>query len=572
MKHKVKPIAPYVEQFYKGNHIAFLGAMLATILISLVNLLLAWLMQQMIDALSNPAAGYTPLELMWIIVGVLAIIIIVKWISFLAKPRFIQKAMIQYKSFSFDKLMRKNIATFSRENTSVYLSAFSNDATAIEKGYLDQMFDVLFNIILMSGSLIMMLFYSPLLTVVAVVLALLPMVAAFFTGKCMNKMERSVSDQNEHFISSLKDTLTGFSVVKSFGAEKAMAALFQKTNEGLETEKCHKQRLSTFLSILGSVASITTQFGTLLVGLLLVNTGYELTPGVLIIFADLVANVIRPINDLPDQLAQRRAALELIDKLAAELENNIRDEGVDIESKLTQGISFHDVSFGYNKNKDILKNINIKFEAGKSYAIVGGSGSGKSTLLNMMMGAQDDYSGKIYYDNYELRNISSEALYNMVNIIQQKVFVFNDSILNNITLYQQFTETEVKSAIEHSGLSGMISERGGELHCGENGGNLSGGEKQRISIARSLLRKAPVLLADEATAALDSETAYQVTDSILKLQGLTRIIVTHRLDAALLKQYDNILVMKNGRIVEQGKFEELIARKDAFFALYNTAQ
>lgn len=156
-------------------------------------------------------------------------------------------------------------------------------------------------------------------------------------------------------------------------------------------------------------------------------------------------------------------------------------------------------------------------------ALVGASGSGKSTLLNLMMAAQSEYQGTITYDDTNLREIRSEALYEMVSVIQQNVFVFNASIRDNITMFSEFPCEEVDRAIALSGLSQLIAERGEAYLCGENGSGLSGGEKQRISIARSLLKKSQVLLVDEATAALDAQTAYQVFQAILQLQGITRI-------------------------------------------------
>ncbi len=157
-------------------------------------------------------------------------------------------------------------------------------------------------------------------------------------------------------------------------------------------------------------------------------------------------------------------------------------------------------------------------------------------------------------------------------MIRQDVFVFNASIRENITMFSTFPKEEVDRAIVLSGLSELIAARGEDYLCGENGSGLSGGEKQRISIARSLLRKSQVLLADEATAALDAETACQVAGSILDLAGMLRIVVTHSLDEALLRRYDCILAMKNGRIVERGRFDELMQRRSYFYSLYTVAQ
>ena len=203
---------------------------------------------------------------------------------------------------------------------------------------------------------------------------------------------------------------------------------------------------------------------------------------------------------------------------------------------------------------------------------MGASGSGKSTLLNLLMGGSADYRGEIRLDGTELREIAPESLYETVAAIQQNVFVFNASIRDNITMFRSFPENELSDAIQRAHLTELIAERGAGFFCGENGCGLSGGEKQRVSIARSLLKKSSILLADEATSALDARTAHQVTDDLLELKGVTRILVTHLLEESTLRRCDGILVLKDGSIAESGSFDSLMAQKGYFHALFTIAQ
>ena len=203
---------------------------------------------------------------------------------------------------------------------------------------------------------------------------------------------------------------------------------------------------------------------------------------------------------------------------------------------------------------------------------MGASGSGKSTLLRLLMASDSAYQGEITFDGVEGRRLRSDSLYRLLSSVEQNVFLFDATIRDNITMFRPFPKEAVDSAIAQAGLTALLQERGEDYRCGEQGSGLSGGEKQRISIARSLLRNASVLLADEVTAALDAETALHVTESILNLQGKTRIVVTHALDAGLLRRYDGILVMKGGRIVEWGTFDALMARKKYLYSLYTIAQ
>ena len=172
----------------------------------------------------------------------------------------------------------------------------------------------------------------------------------------------------------------------------------------------------------------------------------------------------------------------------------------------------------------------------------------------------------------ELREISSSNLFEIESIIQQNVFVFNATIRDNITMFRDFPEERINEAIRLSGLSALIEEKGADYLCGENGSGLSGGEKQRVSIARSLLKKSQVLLVDEATASLDAETAHQVSSAILGLEGVTSIVITHTLEEGLLKQYDSIFTLKNGAVAEAGTFDELIMKKGYFYSLFMISQ
>ncbi len=323
---------------------------------------------------------------------------------------------------------------------------------------------------------------------------------------------------------------------------------------------------------MSAISGTILQFGIFLVGAYLALTGHGLSAGSVLVFVQLLNYVISPIGAIPQALAEINASKALIAKVADALESNIREEGQDSKTKLESGISIRDLSFGYEDEKPVLQDVNFTFDTGKSYAIVGASGSGKSTLMNLLMASHDGYTGSICYDDAELRKISSGILYEMISVVQQNVFIFNASIRDNITMFSDFPREEVDRAIELSGLSKLISERVEDYLCGENGSGLSGGEKQRISIARSLLKKSQVLLVDEATAALDPLTAFQVSNAILNLSGLTRIVVTHALDETLLKRFDCVLTLKNGSIAESGSFDELMEKKGYFYSLFTISQ
>ena len=562
----------FVKSFYRGNRLNFSLALIATVIMSFANLVISWLLQQVVDCATGNANAYsfkTLLIILLVLIGVMGIFSVLLYFS---KPAFISKAMKQYKDTALDKISEKGISAFRQENTSLYTSALSNDAASIEKSYLDSSFDLIMHLILFAGAFAMMLWYSPLLTLVTIGFTILPVIASLLTGNRVAVAEKELSDKNESYMSMLKDCLTGFSVIKSFKAEKRIVALLSESNSRCAAARCRRGKIAVVLETIGVGAGFITQFGVFFFSAYLALSGKGITAGVIILFVQLINFVISPIASVPKILSERKAAKALITKLADAVSDNVREDGDCAVSKLRKGIEVKNVTFGYDEEKTVLHNVSTSFEAGKSYALVGASGSGKSTLLNLLMASYGGFKGDILYDGVAVGDISSESLYGLVSVVEQNVFIFNASIRDNITMFSDFTEAEVDRAIELSGLAPLIAQKGEDYLCGENGSGLSGGEKQRVSIARSLLRKTSVFFADEATAALDKATAYQVSDAILNLSGVTRITVTHALDEGLLGRYDCIMTMKAGQIVESGSFSELMDKKGYFYSLYTVSQ
>ncbi len=562
----------FIQSFYKGNRLNFALALLATVTMSFTNLIVSWLLQQVIDCATGSGNAYsfrTLLIILLILIGTMGFFSVLLYFS---KPAFISKAMRQYKDTALDKISQKGISAFRRENTSLYTSALSNDAASIEKSYLESSFELIMHLILFVGAFAMMLWYSPLLTLVTIGFTILPVTASLLTGNRAAFAEKELSDKNESYMSMLKDCLTGFSVIKSFKAEKRILAQLAESNSRCAAARCRRGKIAVVLETVGLAAGFITQFGVFFFSAYLALSGKGITAGVIILFVQLINFVISPIASVPKILSERKAAKALMKKLAGAVSDNVREDGSCTLSALETGIEVKNVTFGYDEEKIVLHGVSAHFEAGKSYALVGASGSGKSTLLNLLMASHGGFEGEILYDKTPVKNIRSDSLYDLVSVVEQNVFIFNASIRDNITMFGDFPKEKTDNAIELSGLSSLIAQKGEDYLCGENGSGLSGGEKQRISIARSLLRNSQVLLADEATAALDKATAYQVTDAILDLEGITRITVTHALDESLLGRYDCIMTMKSGQIVESGSFSELMDKKGYFYSLYTVSQ
>ena len=523
------------------------------------NLIVTWLMQQLIDAASG-LPGALPLgQLAWITGGFILLCAALMLLKYASEPRFIEKAMRQYKDFAFQKLTEKSISSFRAESTAAYLSALTNDAASIEADDLSQLLSVITKAVTFFGALAMMLWYSPLMTAIAAGVTVLPLIASLLTGGQLQAAEKRVSDQNRDFTAALSDCLGGFSVVKTFRAEKEIFRLFAESNRALEQEKFSRRRLKALVGMIGATTGIIAQLGVFLAGAYLALTGKGLTAGAVILFVNLMNFMIEPVAELPALLAARKAARGLIAKLADALEQDeVQPDGVQIAPLMRQ-LRLEDVRFSYDGETEILRGVSAVFDAGKAYAIVGASGSGKSTLLNLLTTPGMAYAGKILLDGTELRTVSPESLYETVSVIQQNVFVFNASIRDNVTMFRSFPPEELAQAVRRAQLEALLAERGEDYLCGENGSGLSGGEKQRISIARALIKNAPIVLLDETTSSLDADNEKEIhkaLDALMK--DKTVIVIAHRLNTII--GADQILVLDKGIISERGNHKELLAQ------------
>lgn len=543
---------------------------IAMLILSIYNIVISWLLQTIIDIVSGDSS-MTILQVGLIAMITFLIFIAAYVIYRVARPKYLYQALLCYKQKIFCKMIDKNLSSFRKENTSQYLSMYTNDAKMIEMYYFDSVLEMIDLTVSFVGALLLMLWYSPILTVFGLILSVLPIAASLPIANKMAEAERKVSDGNGEFVSIVRDILQGFPVIKSFQAEKEIKKNFFRENERMEHLKYQSRYIEESINLWGTAASVMMRLGIFLIGAWMSVSGYGVTPGIVLVFLQLMSYVISPIERIPSILAKRKAAIGLIEKMLVSVQINQEQMKENKIGMLKKGISLKNVSVSIG-NKNVLHHLNFEFEIGKKYAVVGSSGAGKSTLINTLMGGFSPVQGEVLFDGIDIREIQPESLFQVMALVQQSVFVFRDTIRNNITLFKEFDEEKVKKAADQAGLRELIDKRGLNDSCGENGNKLSGGERQRIAIARALLRGSQVLLLDEATAALDNQTSYAVIDAVLSMKEMTEIIVTHRLEEKLLYQYDEILVMHAGEIVEKGTFQELMQKKGFFYSLYEVSK
>lgn len=552
--------------FLTKNKWMFFLSVLCLALLSALNVNISVLMQQIIDTIAERNIDRV-IQVSLYSLGTFVLLIIVYLIQRQTCPAFIRRAATQYKAYAFERLLQKSLRSVSTENTSKYISMLTNDVSSIESNYLSPLFTFFMDTVGLVIAVIVMFIYSPFLAVLAIVLSVLSICSSLFCGDKLAHAEKSVSEQNEGFVNSIKEILSGFHIIKTFQAEKEMLSIFQKENTQTESAKYKRRKTSELVNLFAMGAGVFAQLAIFIAAAIYSIYGNGITPGTVIIFLNLMNFIVAPITSIPSILANRKAAFELIDKMASLLFEESKMSGGTIHSQLEKEIDIRDLSFAYESSDYVLKNLSAVFEKGKSYAIVGPSGSGKSTLLNVLLGNCNTYDGQVLIDGLELKTVKQNSIYELFSIIHQNVFIFNGSLKDNITMFKDYSDEQIHNVVKLAGLTELIRAKSLNYICSENGANLSGGERQRISIARCLLHAAPILLVDEATASMDRITSTDILNSILDLQDMTKIIVTHYLEKSTLKRFDLIFTVSDGHISEAGSFDELMERKDLFYSL-----
>lgn len=476
--------------------------------------------------------------------------------------------MSNYKNKLYESIINKDLSSFRKRKVGNYLSTIMNDTTIIELDYLDNIFELPEQLFLLVCSLIAMVYTNFYFFIIILLSSSISVISTTIYGNKVKRREEKISEENGKFLATVKDLLSGFTVIKSFNTEKETLDLYISKNNSLEFHKLKKKYILGWIVTASESAGIFLFIVVFMVGSIFTVKGL-MEIGTVVAFVQLINYLVDPIAKLPQIYNKINAAKSLIKKANGIISEDKIDECEKVAlQSFEREITYKNVSFLYD-NQRALHNINIEFEKGKSYAIVGVSGSGKSTLLKLLMGYYNTFTGSIKIDDVDISKLEGKSLCDIISIIEQEVFIFDDDIQANVTMHKEFEQSKIDYALKASGLEKLITEKGTDYKCGENGMRLSGGERQRIAIARCLLKNTQIILMDEAMSALDNKTAIQIEDEILKIKNLTKIIVTHKLSSKLLEKYDEIITLRDGVIVEKGSFAELMNKKGCFYSIYN---
>jgi len=387
------------------------------------------------------------------------------------------------------------------------------------------------------------------------------------------KIRKVMNDQDKDANQKAIDSLLNFETVKYFGAEMREAGRYDAAMEGYEAAAIKTSYSLGFINIGQSLIINTAMVAVMIMSAQDVAAGRASVGGFVAVNA-YIMQVMMPLNFLGFVYREIRQALVDMSEMFSLLERPLEVEDKDAATalKVTGGcIEFRDIQFSYDAERPILKGVSLKVEPGQTWAIVGPSGSGKSTLGRLLFRFYDVNDGALLIDDQDIRDITQRSLHEAIGVVPQDTVLFNDTIYYNIAYGRTgATPDQVKTAAKAAQIHDFVESlpMGYETTVGERGLKLSGGEKQRVGIARTLLKDPPILLLDEATSALDSETEYDIQDSLIQMgRGRTVLTIAHRLSTVV--HADRIVVLEKGQIVEQGRHDELMLKAGRYAHLWN---
>lgn len=481
----------------------------------------------------------------WVVVILLPINILATY----TKGLFLLKSLVKTKGDYIERLFQKNINEFQSENNAIYLSAMTNDMNTIEKKYLEGIYEVSNSIIGFIVSFVVIASVSPVALLIGVAITIIIGGLSMLVGKPLQKHEKHRSELFEGYTSYIKEVLGAFQIIKSNNLNEKINEDFYNKSKDIQYKGYVIDKIYTYILSVQSLLMNLAAFGILIVSVFMAIRG-SITAGAVILIVNNMSRVIFPLMNISEWLPKIFSIKSLFEKMDNSLKNQeTYEESIDLDS-FDKSIELKNVSFNYGDN-EVLKNVNMTIKKSEKCLIVGPSGGGKSTVLKLLRKYFNPIEGEILIDNHNLKDISKRSYFNNISNVEQEVFLFEDTLRNNLTLYKEYDEDEINKAVEDAGLKDFVLglKDGLDTMIYDNGKNISGGERSRIAIARGLISKSDIIFLDEAFASLDAKVAREIETTLLNLKDITVVNVSHVIFEDTKMKYDKVFLVKDKDIV-----------------------
>ena len=459
---------------------------------------------------------------------------------------FKKKTNLLLKKYYLTKTFQKDIAEFHKENNGKYISALTNDYSTLEANLISGIYTVANGIINFGVGIWVISYVDIKMLSVGWIVIGVNLIISIMTAKPIQKAYKERSDMFSEYTSYIKEVLSAFHIVKNYNLKEKVTNDYYEKSESIQQKGFIIERMLSFINSFQNFLMQGSFYGILCV------IGYftligQTTPGGLLLVVTGIERMAWPIFEVSEVFPKLFSSKDLINKIEKTLENENNYEETVAITEFQDKIIFKDVEFHYEgDDRIILSDINLEFKKNGKYLIVGPSGGGKSTLLKLLRKYFNPTKGQITIDGHDLKDIKKEQYFSLIANIEQQVFIFEDTIKNNLTLYKEYSDEEIDAAINAAGLREFVNNLSNGLNTViyDNGKNISGGERSRLVIARALLSKASILFMDEAFASLDIERAREIEKTILALKDITVINVSHVIFRNTRDLYDRVLTVK----------------------------
>lgn len=483
------------------------------------------------------------LSIFFTIFGVLLYVI-----SRFMRISYMRDTILDVRINAFDRILKYSYKNFSKKSKDVYISNLINDINVFEQNFFLKLINTIFQGGWYIVSLIILFFLDfKFALVIFTISVIMFFISKSFENKTV-KLQEEVSENNENFTTNISNTFNGVEILKLNNIEDKFLYNTLKSIDKVERKKLHYTVFTESQRSLTNFLGFGIFVGIIIYSINLVLQGTSFTKITLMI--QLSNGCIWPIVQILPWFNELKASAKIYEKITKDDEEKnsdiVKEKGFDFNSKL----EVNDLKFSYD-NKDIFKGTSFVIEKGKKYLLKGASGAGKSTLISLLSMVNDDYDGTITLDGVDYREINEKSFNDNISFVYQDVFLFEDTIFNNIALFKDISEERVLEAAKDAGLEEFLEERklGLQEKLMENGKNLSGGQRQRISIARAIAKNANILFVDEATSSLNEELGRAVENTLLSLDS-TVIAISHRYYEGISEKYDYVLEVKNGLVYQ----------------------
>lgn len=460
-----------------------------------------------------------------------------------------RRAIVSAKVNFLRRVFLKNINEYQKDNTSKYVSTLTNDVNTIETNYIDGLYGIIVGSVNFFAALIVIGIASPISLIFGITVGVINALISVFTSKPLQKHQTQRSHLYEGYTTYIKEVLSAFHIIKANNLGDKVKGDFHTKSHAIQHKGFIIDKVSTLIFAAQQLTGSLSFIGLLGVISVFAIRG-NLTFGAVILVVTNIGKMMQPLFEVGEWMPKLFATKKLFKKIDDTLENQDNYEETVSIDRLKDQITFENVSFSYDETP-VLRDLRLELKKGGKYLVVGPSGGGKSTLLKLLRKHHIPCKGKIMIDGIDLLDITKDSYFHNISNIEQQVFLFEDTVKNNICLYKDYTDNEIEEAIRKAGLLDFIEglPNGLESIIYDNGKNISGGEKSRIAIARGLLQKADIIFLDEAFASLDSKIASEIEKTILGLGNITVINVSHVIFEENKCKYDDVYMVKNKGVV-----------------------